>query len=262
MSSSASNYLGESLGTEIVTIYVGTEPNRKQFTIHKKLICDKVDFFRKEFMGGFKENEGTMDLSEEKPAVFGMFVDWLYSSNSQVRKCTTNEQFVGLFNLYFFAERLCINNLQNRLIDRIRLTAAGILEHERHGPWITIPFAAFIFNNTAKGSTIRKYCIHELAYRLWMQKEKTFDSTLPDSEAMSEISAHWSQQPDLMKEFFDFLRSAPNEIDPPGIDYEWHQQEVLECRFHNHGKDEICYVDVEDTEFVGDTWDEKMVFGD
>ncbi|KAG4424731.1 hypothetical protein IFR04_002079 [Cadophora malorum] len=75
MASSASRPLGESLGAEVVTIYVGTTPNPKKFTVHKKLICDKVDFFRKAFMGGFKENQGKMELPEEKSAGFGDFID-------------------------------------------------------------------------------------------------------------------------------------------------------------------------------------------
>lgn len=41
------------LGTEIVTIYVG--PKRKEFKIHKKLICGSADYFGKAFNGDFKE---------------------------------------------------------------------------------------------------------------------------------------------------------------------------------------------------------------
>ena len=41
---------------------------RKEFVIHKKLLCDKSDFFRKAFTGSFKEGEGVMYLPDEKKA--------------------------------------------------------------------------------------------------------------------------------------------------------------------------------------------------
>jgi hypothetical protein len=41
------------LGNEMVTIYVG--PKRKEFTIHKKLICGSAGYFEKAFDGKFKE---------------------------------------------------------------------------------------------------------------------------------------------------------------------------------------------------------------
>ena len=168
-------------------------------------------------MGGFQENEGTMELPDEKPAIFNMFVDWLYRSDSQVGRCKSAEGYLGLFKLYFFAERLCINDLQNRVIDCIRMTAAGVMNRETKGPWITIPLAAFIFGNTSKGSPIRQYCIQELAYRLWDEHRYT-SATLPGWEDMSAIFSHWSHEEDLIKGYFDFLHSAPTEIDSPWTD--------------------------------------------
>ena len=41
------------LGNKMVTIYVG--PKRKEFKIHKKLICGSADYFEKAFNGDFKE---------------------------------------------------------------------------------------------------------------------------------------------------------------------------------------------------------------
>jgi hypothetical protein len=41
------------LGNKMVTIYVG--PKRKEFTIHKELICGSANYFEKAFDGNFKE---------------------------------------------------------------------------------------------------------------------------------------------------------------------------------------------------------------
>lgn len=198
-----------------------------------------------------------MDLPEEKAAIFSDFVDWLYRSDGLVGKCTTAEQFVGLFKLYFFAERLCINDLQNRLIDRVRLTTADLLHEIECGPWISIPFAAFIFKNTTKASPMREYCIQELAYRLW----KGDGSTLPTSEDMKEICAHWSSQGELIEDFFEFLRFSPCEIDPPWDNDEFELQKVSICKFHRHVKGEICYLDAKD-DFSQGIWSGKLDFSD
>ncbi|KAH7363920.1 hypothetical protein BKA65DRAFT_571959 [Rhexocercosporidium sp. MPI-PUGE-AT-0058] len=259
---SAPRNIRESLGIELVNIYVGKDPNRKQFVIHKKLICDKVDFFHKAFISGFKENEGTMDLPDETPEVFGMFVAWLYRSDSEVGKFTTKEQYIGIFNLYFFAEKLCIEDLQNRLIDHIRLTASPLEEDGDAAcvPWITIGFAAVIFKNTSAESPLRSYCVHELAWRLWGFR----DSTMPASSNISTIFALWSQQDDLVKSFFDFLRASPNDIDSLWDDMM--DGELTECMFHRHGVGEVCYLKAKGQlggPFAnGNSWSESMKFED
>jgi hypothetical protein len=104
------------LGTELVTIYVGKKPT--QLVIHKKLLCDTTDFFLKTFSGSFKESEGIMHLPEEHPGAFSLSVNWLY--RSRATHVNTVRHWINLFNLYIFAEKLCLNELANRTIDRIR----------------------------------------------------------------------------------------------------------------------------------------------
>lgn len=212
-------------------------------------------------MGGFKENEGTMDLPDEKPAVFAMFVDWLYRSDLEVGRATTTEQFVGLFKLYFFAEKFCVNVLQNRLIDRIRLASGGSPRMGNCGPQITIAFAAFIFKNTPTGSELRNYCTHELAWRLWIYGTGT---TMPDSNNILSMFSLWSDQNELIEKYFEFLRCNPTEIHGLWDDIE--DGEVFECMFHRHGREEgRCYIEEEGvarTSLAKTIWDEKIDFAD
>ncbi|KAK6615871.1 hypothetical protein H4I95_01023 [Botrytis cinerea] len=68
---------GDSLGLEIVTLIVG--PKRKEFAVHKKLICDSCDYFNKAFCGPFLEGaEGKIYLPEDSSDAVALFIEWLY----------------------------------------------------------------------------------------------------------------------------------------------------------------------------------------
>ncbi len=65
------------MGSETVSIFVGKK--RKEFNIHKKLICEASKFFNDAFNGPYKEGqENRMHMPEDDPEVFSCFVDWLY----------------------------------------------------------------------------------------------------------------------------------------------------------------------------------------
>ncbi|KAL2066671.1 hypothetical protein VTL71DRAFT_2743 [Oculimacula yallundae] len=67
--------------SDMVTIYVGSGPGRKRWIIHEAVICNKSTFFRSAFQGGFAEGSSKeMTLEEDDPAVFKLFVDWVYGS--------------------------------------------------------------------------------------------------------------------------------------------------------------------------------------
>src|SRR4051812_21905037 len=104
-------------GDEFVTIYGGVE--KTKFAVHKKLICDKSEFFSKAFNGNFREGqEQTMYLEEDAPGVVDLFCRWLYTS--EVIEGSTQEHLENLFGLYIFAERLMLKELKNKTMDQIQ----------------------------------------------------------------------------------------------------------------------------------------------
>jgi hypothetical protein len=107
------------LGEELATLIVG--PQKKWFIVHKKLLCDTVDFFQKAFMGPgrFKEGGGgVMELPEDNARAFSLFVEWAYKSN--LTPCRTRTHCESLFELYFFAEKICLPKLKDKVIDEIQ----------------------------------------------------------------------------------------------------------------------------------------------
>ncbi|KAL2072712.1 hypothetical protein VTL71DRAFT_12055 [Oculimacula yallundae] len=205
MFSSASKLLGD-LGHETVTIHVGPEGKSTKFTIHKKLICDKVDFFRKAFTGGFKENDGTMKLPDDDPAIFSVF-------------------------LYSFAEKICLGGLADQTMDAIRKSAW----EDQDNIWISFALAASIYRSTNPGSPLRLYCIKEITNRLW---DGEWGRTVPRADQLLDMHNHWHDQEDLFHDFYSFLGKNSVTLEAPWPDLE--KYGVFACCFHSHGDNEAC----------------------
>ena len=63
----------------MVTIYVG--PTKEKWVLHESMLCNQLAFFKGAFQGSFYEGSSkTMNLEEDDPVVFKMFVDYLYNS--------------------------------------------------------------------------------------------------------------------------------------------------------------------------------------
>jgi hypothetical protein len=115
------------LGHEIVILVVGAE--KKLFTLHKKLLCDRSEYFSKAFGGQFKEAiEGRMELPNDTPAAIDCLVTWLYWD-----KMPTAPSFYGdaveksynycktvLYAAYILAEKLCLHDMANKVMDKIQ----------------------------------------------------------------------------------------------------------------------------------------------
>jgi len=115
--------LSRAMGHEFVKLYVGDE--RKEFTIHKKLLCDRVDFFAKAFSGGFQEaTNGEMHLLEDDPDTLASLVDFIYRGVVPVLveplPSPSEQKLIckNLRALYYFAEKICMVELMDRVIPR------------------------------------------------------------------------------------------------------------------------------------------------
>ncbi|CZT42894.1 uncharacterized protein RSE6_02848 [Rhynchosporium secalis] len=213
------------LGSQFVTIHVGPVGRSEEFAIHKKLFCEKVDFFNKAFTGGFKENEGMMKLPDEKPEIFRLFIDWLYRSEVAIVK--DNKQYTYLCELYIFAEKICHKDLANNTMDSIRVS------FYEYGSVISISLelAAFVYQHTEVGSKLRLYCVHEIAFRLWDGKESTWPSPIQ----LLYIHKAWRDHEDLFCDYFSYMRENPIEQMSPWQDMEFMSQDPEEtCTYHSH----------------------------
>lgn len=107
-----------SLFETIVHVDVGPEPVR--FAIHKGLLCSRSEFFRAALTGNFQEAEDqVVTLDDEDPEIFRRFNAWLYT-DMVAEGAELQVTFLrALFDLYVFAEKRIIPDLQNAVIDAI-----------------------------------------------------------------------------------------------------------------------------------------------
>lgn len=64
----------------MVELKVGTNDQIRRFTVHKKLLCDKIPYFQIMFGGPWKEaNEYAATFPEEDPESFDLLLSWVYS---------------------------------------------------------------------------------------------------------------------------------------------------------------------------------------
>lgn len=97
-------------------LYVGSK--RKEFVAHKKLLCDGSEYFRKAFTSGFKEGiEGVMYLPEDDLDVVALLVDFLY--RGAIPRPNEKAGAKWLRELYYFAEKLRMPELMDKLMDAI-----------------------------------------------------------------------------------------------------------------------------------------------
>ncbi|KUJ22631.1 uncharacterized protein LY89DRAFT_680761 [Mollisia scopiformis] len=174
--------LAPDLGHEIVTILVGSE--RKKFTVHKRLLCASATMFRGAFSGQFLESqEGTMTLEEDSPAVFALYVEWLYRSSVSVISTDPHAHLRDLYGLYFFADKLLLPALKDKTMDAIQDVSLkhGILQSICTPEMIQKVWANTSASENREERGLRAFVIHAATYVLVKRAEVD-----PDDEADSE----------------------------------------------------------------------------
>jgi hypothetical protein len=93
----------------MVDIVVGTSENI--FCVHQNLLCAKLEYFKKMFESSFAESvDQRATLPEDGANVFPLFTEWLYAGRCVPLglKQFDGAEFLDLFQLYGFAEKICL----------------------------------------------------------------------------------------------------------------------------------------------------------
>ena len=142
---------------QIVFIDVGPDPVR--FGIHEGVLRQKSTWFKNtlETASGAKGDKNdrcdqprAIIIAEEDPAIFRRFNDWIYTQ----KLCTEAEtpkdlSWTTIFDIYTFAERRGIPNLQNACINVI------IRKVKNGGPFPTQEILNPLWKTTGKVSQLR-----------------------------------------------------------------------------------------------------------
>jgi hypothetical protein len=223
------------LGNEVVTVHVG--PKRKAFTVHKKLLCDRSDYFSKVFNGGFKEANGEMHLPEDNPTTFGHLVNYIYRNTlPQLPSKSPNmdekfEYSIGLEGLFLLAEKVCMNELSNKTMDAIQ-------DHDRvHKLCSSCYGLESIYQITHENSKLRIYRLLSCMGDYLDQRNTEKDTT--------EVGDMLLRVPEIARDFvlFQVKHAEPLKAntlpDPESRSTEGYGR----CFFHRHAKGERCHLE-------------------
>ena len=148
---------------------------KKNFNVHKHLLCKSAAYFKAALEGSFIEAKSQiLELPEEKVAVFEHFVFWIYTDQVLQEGQTLDDiSWHLLFHLYVFSEARGITILQNKVIDVL------IDKSHYHGK-IPTQYLNYIHGNTRESSPIRRLFVDWAAHEgtlneVWFNEEDNSD---------------------------------------------------------------------------------------
>ncbi|PVH85702.1 hypothetical protein DL98DRAFT_583294 [Cadophora sp. DSE1049] len=244
-------FLGEKLGKEMVIINVG--PKRKEFTIHKELICES-EFFKGAFMSSFAEaQEGIMYLPDDSPAAFDLYVEWVY--RKRVPTGHTESYLHSLYDLYIMADKFCNTVLKDIVMDTIQDLAK---KHDLFDPMFPKELVLKIFESTSNDTGgLALFLVHLMCYAFIsrmddkrrggkIQPNKTFRDD--DLDIMWEVGKENKTIYRLLQDkILSDVRGPANKtvVDPRNRD---ETRTPSLCQFHSHREGLYCRGEDDSTE--------------
>jgi hypothetical protein len=174
-----------------------------------------------------------MHLPEDDPNAFALFVDWIYRSKIPARK--EPEDQATLYNLYIFAEKVCLDGLANATMDQIRRLVDSLETlFDQHSALI-----CKVYTETSHGSPLQKFCSHRMAFDLWAEAlVPKRESPLIDDTGLEMAWSVCKDHVDLFKDFWSHMLTCSVKEGPPDPSY------CLggygRCDFHKHREGESC----------------------
>ncbi|KAF1950260.1 hypothetical protein CC80DRAFT_539715 [Byssothecium circinans] len=130
------NHFLDDLGTSVITVNVGSGTNLKAFTVHEKLLCERSEFFRTTLNGKWKESDvRVVDLPEDDPATFALYVQCLYAGHITQRESdgTSTAKFITMGNVFALAQKMVDVTTQNIVITSIyHRTQSAVCPEGKH----------------------------------------------------------------------------------------------------------------------------------
>lgn len=214
------------LGEDMVKIIVGSGSGQKTFNIHKDLICEKVKYFDKMLNRSFlKAGTKIVTFPEDHAGAFRGFVTWLYTDSISTPTNTVADDLAIWVNLYGLAEKYGMVILADMTIDAI----IRYLVTQKSSPMIcTIELVYKITHMKSKlrglMSKLHGYAMVNFPNRAIWATENLIPSG-PDSKKITE---------DFVTAMRDFIWGAARPFPDP--------RHAPACDYHQHGKDEPCYL--------------------
>ena len=153
---SAESYLGGGL----IRIYVG--PKKKIYDIHLKLLSACSTWFKRCIEDGlfwiFRNSSPEMYMEDQDPAVFELFIDWLYRKSlkpiSTDSEDEAEEQAAKYIDLYLNAATWNISDLQNDVIACLKARS------DYDCDWFSTEIIDKVYSHPESVSAVRSIIVH------------------------------------------------------------------------------------------------------
>ncbi|KAH7417457.1 hypothetical protein BKA64DRAFT_769422 [Cadophora sp. MPI-SDFR-AT-0126] len=241
-------FLGD-LGEETVTLHVG--PKRKAFLVHKKLICQSVDYFDKAFNSSFKEGaEGVMYLSDDNQDAVGLFVHWLYRKELPIEN--TQSHLNNLADAYIFAHKICLTTLKDKIMNTIQTMTLNFSLVDKH----FIPFTAKVWTSTEdlRGG-LKLFCVYIIVHGMVLRSIKFGQGGLKIRKiGDNDERLMWDLGQASFKLFKGLLRVLEHELQiclhlgDLSIRRKAFLEDGSPCFFHCHKWGDLCILEPEENE--------------
>ncbi|ESZ89626.1 hypothetical protein SBOR_9993 [Sclerotinia borealis F-4128] len=213
------------LGIEIVSLIVG--PNRTEVTVHKRLICDSCDYFRKALDGPFLEGvEGKIYFTDD-------------SSDA----------------LYLLSEKWCFYDLGNVVIDVI-IQFFWISDRTPSYVNHLLPeVVSHIWSHTEEHSPLRGLCIKRLA---WIHHDDYRLNIIPGRERLRQLWIVCKDHSSFFGDTFAYYQNLTRENMPPNPGRIQESRYSCDswifdfCSYHRHNKGEECIKPMATEEMIQD----------
>ena len=221
----------------------------------KNVICQASDYFSIAFKNGFQETkEGTIHMPDDDPVTFKRLLTWVYARKMPQAKGTTNQKL--LYDLYIMAEKLCMFDLANRTMDRIRechentFSISGATDRN-------LKYAGHIFDGTTPSSPLRNFMLYIMVHDINYAASKARHAGLLISrEHLMKIWDIGQDHPEFYEDLFarllpivpawsKALLKTPDEALADNRDVLFSNST---CLFHKHLAGEGCYLEEHEEE--------------
>ncbi|TVY73304.1 hypothetical protein LSUE1_G005518 [Lachnellula suecica] len=202
--------------SELVTLEFG--PEKVKFLIHKEFACHYSPVLKAAFNSEFLEGQTKVYTLDEPIEDTGrLFTHWIYTQQLSIigfEHWNSKNTDMALVQLWVLADKLLIPQLQNQAIRELHRAQMGPLDVG--DPRIPFSTINYLYENTPRGSPLRKYIINMCALYVDEQYYLTNSSEFP-KEMLLELVVAFAETVDMddVKERFT-------------LDSDWTQFEVAE----------------------------------
>ncbi|KAL8715991.1 MAG: hypothetical protein Q9220_000658 [cf. Caloplaca sp. 1 TL-2023] len=199
--------------SDLVKVYVGNGEERESWTVHTKLLTHASSFFASAFNGSFSEAATkSIELPEDDPDAFRLFVQWLYTGKFVMREMY-EDQYIGekfefdgipLFacNVWHLGDKLGCPIFKD--FATIRLISCY---SER---WLTPDHAGKIYQVSPPGSLIRQLAVDQTLWDFRYNSEDWMEDVQPSDWAASII-----QLDDFNRDILERMMTCGDYLDDP-----------------------------------------------